>query len=214
MRRTIAQRMTQIKQSVPHFYLVGDVQVRALMARRAELNAAGGPKITVTDLLIRAAGIALDRHPLVNARFDGDAVVVNTGADVGVAVAVEGGLFVPVIRDAARKNLGTVSAELKSLAEAARAGTLTPEQYEGGSITISNVGMFGVDFFLPIINTPQSCIVGVGKASEQIVVADGAMRIEPVMTLSLSADHRVVDGAMAAEFFRTFRELLESPEEL
>jgi len=214
MRQTIASRMTESKQTVPHFYLVGDVMMRKALDKRREINASGEVRITITDLLVRAAALALRRRGRANARFAGDATVLNAEVNVGVAVAVEDGLFVPVIRGADAKGLAQVSAELKSLAETAREGKLIPEQYEGGSITISNLGTFGVDYFLPIINPPETCILGIGRLAEQVVVQDGAMRIEPVMKVSLSADHRVMDGATAAEFYQTFRTFLEEPEEL
>jgi pyruvate dehydrogenase E2 component (dihydrolipoamide acetyltransferase) len=133
---------------------------------------------------------------------------------VGVAVAVEDGLFVPVVRRADGKGLAQIAAELRSLADAARQGKLIPEQYEGGSITISNLGMYGVQAFLPIINPPESCIVGVGATTEQAVVVNGGIRVEPVMTVSLSADHRATDGVVAAQFFSTLKALLEKPEDL
>ena len=214
MRQTIAQRMTESKQTVPHFYLVGDVKMRAALAFRKELNSNGDVHITITDLLVRAAGLALKKHPRMNARYEGESIVVNEQANVGVAVAVEDGLFVPVIKDAASRDLGDISQDLKSLAETARAGKLRPDQYEGGCLTISNLGTYGIDYFMPIINPPESCIIGIGRVGEEIVVEDGAMRIEPMMKVSVSADHRVVDGASAAEFFATFRDLLEDPQEL
>jgi pyruvate dehydrogenase E2 component (dihydrolipoamide acetyltransferase) len=210
MRKTIAQRMTAAKQSVPHFYLVGDICMSAAQGMLRQMKA-DGRRATVTALLIKAVGIALREHPRVNARFAGDGVVLNRSRDVGVAVAVEDGLFVPVVRGADLKGLQAISEELKSLAETARAGKLIPEQYEGGSITISNLGMFGVDYFLPIINEPQSCIIGVGRITDQVVVRDGGIRVEPVMKISLSADHRVVDGALCAEFFQGLKDLLEDP---
>jgi len=214
MRRTIAERMSSSKQTAPHFYLVGEVRMRAALARREELNRSGELHVTVTDLLVRAAALALREVPELNARFDGDAVVMNPQVNIGVAVAVEGGLFVPVIRDADRKDLAQVSRELKALARQAREGKLSPEQYEGGSLTISNLGTFGVDYFLPIINPPESCILGIGRVAEQVIAQDGAIRIEPVMKVSLSADHRVTDGAGAARYYQAFRRLLEEPERL
>jgi len=214
MRQTIAQRMAQSKQTVPHFYLTGQVLMRKAMDLRKELNASGEVRITVTDLLVKAAALALRRHPRMNARFDGDAVVVNKDVNIGVAVSVEDGLFVPVIKKADERALADVSAELKSLAQTAREGKLRPDQYENGSLTISNLGTFGVDSFLPIINPPEACIIGVGRAADQVVVQGGAMRIESLMQVSLSADHRVVDGSQAAEFFQTFRQLLEEPGQL
>ena len=214
MRQTIARRMAQSKQTVPHFYLIGEVMMRKALGLREELNASGDVHITITDLLVKTAALALARHPRVNARFEGDTIVINASLNIGVAVAVEDGLFVPVVRDADRKGLAQISAELKSLAQTAREGKLTPEQYEGGSITISNLGTFGVDYFLPIINPPEACIIGIGRLAQQVVARDGAVAVEPVMKVSLSADHRVIDGAEAARFFQTFRELLEEPEEL
>ncbi len=214
MRRTIAQRMSQSKQAAPHFYLVGEVRMSKALQWRAELNRSGAVHITITDLLVKAAALALRGHPRLGARFDKDAVVVSPQVNIGVAVAVEEGLFVPVVRNADEKDLAQISAELKALAESARAGKLRPEQYEGGSLTISNLGTFGVDYFLPIINPPEGCILGIGRVAEQLVVEGGAMRIEPVMKVSLSADHRVVTGAEAAQFYAAFRSLLEEPERL
>jgi pyruvate dehydrogenase E2 component (dihydrolipoamide acetyltransferase) len=214
MRQTIARRMGESKQMIPHFYLVGDVQMRKALEKRQQLNASGELHITITDLIVRAVALALKAHPRMNARFDGNAIVFSPQINVGVAVAVADGLFVPVVKNADSKGIAQVSAELKSLAQAARAGKLIPEQYKGGSITISNLGTFGVDYFLPIINPPEACILGIGRVAEQPVVQEGAIRIEPVMKVALSADHRVVDGAEAAKFFQSFRELLEKPEQL
>ncbi len=211
MRQTIAERMTASKQSAPHFYLIGDVRMGEAMAMLARLKEEG-TRVTVTGLLVKAVGLALKEHPRVNARFAGEALLRNTACNVGVAVAVEDGLFVPVIRDADAQALPVISAELKSLAETAREGKLIPEQYEGGCITISNLGMYGVGAFLPIINPPESVIIGVGAIAEQPVARDGGIAVEAVMKLSLSADHRVVDGAEAAAFFQTLKGLLEEPE--
>ncbi|NLW51060.1 MAG: 2-oxo acid dehydrogenase subunit E2 [Candidatus Brocadiaceae bacterium] len=210
MRRTIAARMAQSKQTVPHFYLLGEVEMRAAMAYLAA-RAEGGVRVTLTVLIVRAIGEALCRHPRVNARFDRDAVVLNGACNVGVAVAVEDGLFVPVIRDADAKDLETISAELKTLAGKARAGALLPEDYEGGSVTLSNLGMYGVDGFLPIINPPEACIVGVGTVRERVIARGGRPVVEPTMEVSVSADHRVVDGAEAGRFFQTLKGLLEHP---
>jgi pyruvate dehydrogenase E2 component (dihydrolipoamide acetyltransferase) len=214
MRRTIAERMAAAKQTVPHFYLVGDVMMRPALDMLRQAGAASGEKITVTALLVKAVAAALREHPRLNARFDGDAVALNATCNVGVAVAVQDGLFVPVIKRADQKGLADVSAELRSLAETARAGKLIPEQYEGGSVTISNLGMYGVDYFLPIINPPESCIIGVGAIREQPVVRAGGIAVEPVVKVSVSADHRVVDGVQAGKFFRTLKGLLEDPRRL
>jgi len=214
MRQTIARRMTQSKQTTPHFYIVGEVMMRKAMEVRAALNASGELHVTVTDLIVKAVGLALREHPRMNARFDGDAVVINRDANVGVAVAVEDGLFVPVVKNADSRGIGDISAELKSLVQTAREGKLRPDQYEGGSITISNLGTFGVDYFVAIINPPEACIIGIGRAADQPVVKDGAICIEPVMKVTLSADHRVVDGAQAARFFQSFKRIMEEAKEL
>ncbi len=214
MRQTIAERMTRSKQNVPHFYLVGQVNMRSAMKFREERNETGGAHLTVTDLLVRAAGVALGKHPRMNVRFDEDGIVYNAHANVGVAVAVDDGLFVPVIQNADQRSLVDISDDVKSMAESARQGSLPPEKYEGGSVTISNLGTYGVDYFMPIINEPESAILGVGQISEEVIAEDGAIRVEPIMKVSVSADHRAVDGALAADFFATFRDLLEDPAQL
>ena len=210
MRSTIARRMTAAKQTVPHFYLIGQVRMRKALELREGLKTPQR-EISLTALLVKAAALALKENPRANARFEGDRIALNDRINVGVAVAVEDGLFVPVIKDADVKGLAAVSSELKQLAATAREGKLIPEQYEGGSLTLSNLGMFGVDYFLPIINPPESCIIGIGQIAETVVARDGAIAIEPVMKVSLSADHRVIDGAEAARFFQAFRNALESP---
>ncbi len=215
MRKTIAQRMTHSKQNIPHFYLVGDVHMSSALDMRKELNESGEDQhITITDMIIKTAAIALEKHPRMNASFDNNTLIVKKEINIGVAVAVDDGLFVPVIHNAAEKSLYEISTELKSLAKKSREGTLLPEQYEGGCVTISNLGAYGIDYFLPIINPPESCIIGIGAVKEEIVVKDGNMRIEPVMKVSVSADHRVTDGAAAADFFKTFCEILKSPKHL
>ncbi|MFW6456805.1 MAG: dihydrolipoamide acetyltransferase family protein [Planctomycetota bacterium] len=214
MRRTIAERMTQSKQSVPHFYLVGQVNMRRAIQYREDRNEDEDIHLTFTDFLVRAAGLALRQHPRVNAQFQGDQLVMNEHANVGVAVAVDDGLFVPVVRDADKRGLSEISDDVKSLAALAREGNLHPQQYEGGSLTISNLGTYGVDYFMPIINEPESAILGMGQIKEEVVAENGAIRIEPIMKVTVSADHRVVDGALAADFFATFRDLLENPSDM
>jgi pyruvate dehydrogenase E2 component (dihydrolipoamide acetyltransferase) len=212
MRRTIARRMAASKQTIPHFYLVGEVEMRAALGFLAQSAAAARP--TVTGLLVKAVALALKEHPRVGGRLEGDALVLSRQCNVGVAVAVEDGVFVPVIRGADTKALSEISSELRSLAEAARAGKLIPEQYEGGSITVSNLGMYGVDYFLPIIHPPESAIVGAGMIRDQVVAREGGMRVVPVMTLSISADHRAVTGVEVARFFQSLKGLLEDPRRL
>jgi len=211
MRSTIAQRMTASKQTVPHFYLTGEVNMRAGKDALEQYNAGRESRVTLTALLIKAIGMGLRDHPRVNAMFAGNAIVLNDHCNVGVAVSVDDGLFVPVIKDADRRDLADIMQTLRDLAAGARSGQLTPDQYEGGSITLSNLGMFGVDFFQPIINPPESCIVGAGVVKDRVVVVDGKPAVEPIMQLSLAADHRVLDGVGAAEFFATVRDLLEAP---
>ncbi|MGD2174962.1 MAG: dihydrolipoamide acetyltransferase family protein [Candidatus Brocadiaceae bacterium] len=214
MRRTIAERMSESQRAAPHFYLVGEVEMDAAVELLRELNEATEQKVTVTTLLVKAVGLALAEHPQVNARFGGDAILLNDACNVGVAVAVEDGLFVPVIRDAERKGLAQIASELRGLAEAAREGRLRPDQYEGGSITLSNLGMYGIDSFQAIINPPESCIIGIGAIKEQPVARNGGLAVSRMMKVSISADHRVVNGAEVAEFFGTLSELLEEPERL
>lgn len=214
MRRTIAERMTRSKQTVPHFYLVGRVRMQRTVELRERLTAESDEKISLTAMLVKAAALGLRDHPRVNAQFSEGEIVLNERANVGVAVAVEDGLFVPVVKDADRKQVKAISSELKELVGLAREGRLIPEQYEGGSLTISNLGMFGVEYFLPIINPPESCIIGVGEIGEEVVARDGAIAVETVMKVSLSADHRVVDGAEAARFFQTFKDVLQEADRL
>jgi pyruvate dehydrogenase E2 component (dihydrolipoamide acetyltransferase) len=211
MRQTIAQRMTASKQAVPHFYLVGDVRMREAVEFLEEYSQAHDKKVTATALIVKAMGMALAEHPQVNASFEDDSLTLHASCNVGVAVSVEDGLFVPVVRDADSKRLVQIASDIRSLAKTAREGRLVPEQYEGGSATVSNLGMFDVDFFQPIINPPESCILGVGSIKDEVVAVDGGIRIEPVCTFSLAADHRVVDGVAAAEFFRTVREIIADP---
>ena len=211
MRKTIAQRMTASKQNVPHFYLVGDVLMRDAVEYLAEYSVEHDAKVTATALIVKAMGMALSEHPNVNASYEGDSLTMHGSCNVGVAVSVEDGLFVPVVRDADRKSLLQIATDIRSLARAARDGKLTPDQYEGGCATVSNLGMFDVDFFQPIINPPESCILGVGAIKDKVVAVDGGIRIEPVCTFSMAADHRVVDGVAAAEFFRTVREIIADP---
>ena len=215
MRQTIAERMTQSKQTVPHFYLVGSLNTRRTGDLRDRLNAEAEQKVSFTAMLVKAAALALKDHPRVNAQFDDGEIVLNEHANIGVAVAVEDGLFVPVVKGADRLDIPEISSQLKELVELSRAGKLRPDQYEGGSLTLSNLGMFGVEYFIPIINPPESCIIGIGEMGNEVVARDdGSIAVEPRMKISLSADHRIVDGAAAAQFFQTFKEVLEEADRL
>ena len=216
MRKTIARRMTEAKQQVPHFYLRSRCPMDAVMEVRARLNqdlAAEGRdlKISVNDFIVRASALALRDVPEANVSFAGHEMHVFQDVDICVAVATDGGLVTPVLRNADRKGLSALALEVKELAGLARSGKLRPEQYQGGSFTISNLGMYGVETVYPILNPPQACILGVGAAEEQPVVRDGAIVVGRVASFALAADHRAVDGAVAARFLAALRARLEDP---
>jgi pyruvate dehydrogenase E2 component (dihydrolipoamide acetyltransferase) len=219
MRRTIAARLTEAKQTIPHFYLTMDVDLDALLALREEANA-GAPKkdgeatykLSVNDFVIKALALALQRVPAANAAWAGDRILRFKHSDIGVAVALEGGLITPVIRNAEQKSLSTISNEMKALAERARARRLKPAEYQGGSTAISNLGMYGVREFSAIINPPHATILAVGAAQRRPVeTGDGSMKFASMMTVTLSCDHRVVDGALGAELLSAFKSVIESP---
>ena len=214
MRATIARRLLESKQSIPHYRLALDVDLTSLLARRAQLNASDGMKVSVNDLLVRAAALALVKHPAVNAQLHGDEVVKFPQADICVAVASESGLVTPVVRAAETKSAAQIGTEVADLAERARSGRLTRDEITGGTFTISNLGMFGVDRFDAIINPPQVAILAVGAGVDRVVARNGQPVVSKVATLTLSCDHRVVDGATGAQFLATLRGLLEDPAEL
>ena len=239
-RRVTATRMAQSKQTAPHFYLEVDCGVdrilerlraeRAAVAETGEADAHGGADapatavagggdaghpaadLTLTDLLVRAVALALAKVPLANSAWAGDAVRVFESADVAVAVATPAGLVTPVVRDAGAKALAAVAAELRDLTARARAGRLLPSEYAGGTFTISNLGMFGVSRLYPILNPPQSCILGIGAVESRPVVRDGEVRAGRTMAVTLSADHRAIDGATGATFLRELRAIIEHPD--
>ena len=217
MRRVIAKRLAESKRDAPHFYLSVDCQVDNLLALRADLNGraskdgAGAYKISLNDFVIRAMAIALRKVPAANASWGADAVRIYDGVDVSVAVAIPGGLITPVVRAAHAKGLAEIAHEMKSLAEKARAGKLAPEEYQGGTVSLSNLGMYGVKEFFAVINPPQGCILAVGAAERRPVVKEGALAVATVMSCTLSVDHRVVDGAVGAEFLAAFKKLIEDP---
>ncbi len=219
MRKTIAARLTEAKQTIPHFYLTADIGMDALLKVRAEANAAapkqdGEPayKISVNDFVIKALALALKRVPAANAIFAQDRTLRFQRADIGVAVALEGGLITPVIRAADEKSLSAISNEMRSLAERARDKKLKPEEYQGGVSAISNLGMYGVRDFAAIINPPQSSILAVGATQRRPVETDdGGLRFESRMTVTLSCDHRVIDGALGAQLLGAFKVLMERP---
>ena len=215
MRATIARRLVEAKQTIPHFYLVADVTMDALLKIREEANA-GAPKdsykLSVNDFVIKALALALQHVPAANAVWAGDRILRFKQSDVGVAVAIDGGLLTPVIRNAEGKSLSAISNEMKDLAARAKERKLKPAEYQGGSSAISNLGMYGVREFSAIINPPHATILAVGAAQRRPVEAeDGSVKFVSQMTATLSCDHRVVDGALGAELLAAFKALIESP---
>ena len=215
MRKTIAARLTEAKQSVPHFYLRRDIQLDALLTFRSQLNKQlepRGVKLSVNDFIIKACALALQQEPDANAVWAGDRTLKFEKSDVAVAVAIEGGLFTPVLRDAEMKSLSALSAEMKDLATRARDRKLAPHEYVGGSFAISNLGMFGIDNFDAIINPPHAAILAVGAGVKKpIVGADGELTVGTVMSTTLSVDHRVIDGALGANLLNAIKANLENP---
>ena len=219
MRKTIARRLVESKQTVPHFYLTIDVELDALLALRKEINDAapkdadGKPayRISVNDFVIKAMALALQRVPMANATYTSTARLLHKRSDVGVAVSIPDGLITPVIRAADQKSLSVISNEMKALAKRARDKKLKPEEYQGGTTAVSNLGMFGIREFAAVINPPHSSILAVGEGQLRAVVKDGEVKAATVMTVTLSVDHRVVDGTLGAELLQAFRPLIEKP---
>jgi pyruvate dehydrogenase E2 component (dihydrolipoamide acetyltransferase) len=215
MRKTIAARLTEAKQTVPHFYLRREIRLDALMKFRAELNKQlepRGVKLSVNDFIIKACALALQAVPDANAVWAGDKVLRLKPSDVAVAVAIEGGLFTPVLKDAEMKSLSALSAEMKDLAKRARDRKLAPQEYQGGTFAISNLGMFGIENFDAVINPPHGAILAVGAGLKKPVVGkDGELTVATVMSVTLSVDHRVIDGTLGAELLTQIVENLENP---
>jgi pyruvate dehydrogenase E2 component (dihydrolipoamide acetyltransferase) len=225
MRRTIARRLTESKQTIPHFYLSIDCQIDALLKIRTELNAKlapsqpspasgggqGGGKISVNDFVIRAAALALRQVPAANASWTDEAILLWDAVDVAVAVALDDGLITPIVRRADQKGLATIAQETRDLVARARAGKLKLEEFQGGTFSISNLGMYGIREFAAVINPPQGAILAVGAGEPRPVAKDGGLSIATVMTCTLSCDHRVVDGAVGAQFLAAFKKLVEDP---
>jgi pyruvate dehydrogenase E2 component (dihydrolipoamide acetyltransferase) len=211
MRKTIARRLSESKFTAPHFYLTMSIDMDAAVASRAKLNEVSKVKISFNDLVLKAVAVALRQHPKVNSSWLGDKIRINHHVNIGVAVAVDEGLLVPVIRFADTKSLSQIAAEVKDFAQKAKDKKLQPADWEGSTFTISNLGMFGIDQFTAIINTPDSCILAIGGIALIPVVKNGAVVPGNVMKLTLSCDHRVVDGATGAAFLQTVKSLLEEP---
>jgi pyruvate dehydrogenase E2 component (dihydrolipoamide acetyltransferase) len=216
IRKVIARRLSESKQTIPHFYVVMDFAIDALLKLRADLNAKspkekGAFRLSVNDLVIKAVAVALRRFPNVNAMWTDEAILQFTDVDISVAVATPTGLITPIIRQADRKGLAAISTEMKDLAERAKTGKLKPEEFQGGGFSISNMGMYGVREFSAIINPPQAGILAVAAGEQRPVVHDGAVGIATLMTCTLSVDHRVIDGALAAEFMQSLKGIIEDP---
>jgi len=212
MRRVAAARLQEAKQTVPHFYLRIECAADAVLEFKTRVNAHSDElKVTLTDIIVRAAALALRKVPLANSTWADNAVRVYDSADIAVAVNTPTGLITPIVRRADRKGLAAISRELKALTERAREGKLKPEEYTGGTFTVSNLGMYGVESLYAIINPPQSCILGIGAAVRRPVVRGDQVTIGTILTCTLSADHRAIDGATGAELLAEFRELIEQP---
>jgi pyruvate dehydrogenase E2 component (dihydrolipoamide acetyltransferase) len=219
IRKVIAKRLLESKQNVPHFYLSCELKIDKLLELRAALNevaeidATGNPsyKISVNDLVIKATAMALQKVPEANSAWSDDAILLYNNIDIAMAVAIDGGLITPIIKNADQKTIQAISTETKQLAKKARDGKLQPEEFQGGSFSISNLGMFGIDNFAAIVNPPQSCILAVARAVEKPVVEHGQIKIAHMMNVTLSSDHRSVDGAVGAEFLKALRRFVEHP---
>lgn len=214
MRRIVAERMAQSKREIPHYYLTIDIDMTETVALRGALNASGDVRISFNDFLSKAVAVAAGEVQEVNAVWDGDAVLYKDSFNVGIAVGLDEGLIVPVVRDVDRKSLKQIAIESADLIARARSKKLTPDEYEGGSLTLTNLGMFDIETFGPVINPGESVILGVGMISDQVAVIDGGMHIRKIMKVTLSGDHRVIDGARGATFLKRVKELLADPESL
>jgi pyruvate dehydrogenase E2 component (dihydrolipoamide acetyltransferase) len=213
MRQIIAERLTASTQNVPHFYLTVEIEMDSVLALRKQINAtvSEAEKISVNDIIVKATAMSLVKHSWVNASFQDKLVRFYEDADISIAVAIEDGLITPVVRAANKKGLLAISAEIKELAARAKAKKLQPEEYTGGTFSISNLGMFGIEQFTAIINPPEAGIIAVGGASEKAVVRNGEIVVRSMMNVTMSCDHRVIDGATGAKFLQTFKQMLETP---
>ena len=214
MRKTIARRLTESKQQVPHIYLTVDIRLDALLKLRGELNAALEPrgiKLSVNDMLIKALAAALIEVPACNVSFAGDTLIQYSRADISVAVSIDGGLITPIVADAANKAMSAISSEMKSLADKAKAGKLQPQEYQGGTASLSNMGMFGIKQFEAVINPPQAMIMAIGAGEKRPYVVDDALAIATVMSATGSFDHRAIDGSDGAKLMAAFKHLCEMP---
>ncbi|TXL72216.1 pyruvate dehydrogenase complex dihydrolipoamide acetyltransferase [Vineibacter terrae] len=214
IRKVIAKRLTEAKQQIPHIYLTVDYEIDALLAARQAINAVGEKariKVSVNDMVIKACAQALRDHPEVNASWTDTDMILNGTVDISVAVATDRGLITPIVRNADLKGVGRIATEMKDLAARAREGKLKLDEFQGGGFTISNMGMYGIKDFAAVINPPQACILAVGAGEQRVVVRDGQMVIRTIMSCTLSADHRIVDGSVGAQFLQTLKGYIEQP---
>ncbi|HWU50913.1 MAG TPA: pyruvate dehydrogenase complex dihydrolipoamide acetyltransferase [Asticcacaulis sp.] len=214
MRKVIARRMTESFRDIPHFPLTVDIELDNLLAARAKINTAlesRGVKVSVNDMIIKAVALALKAVPEANASYTPEGIALHHHADVAVAVAIDGGLITPIVRKAETKSLAEISSEMKDLAQRARDRKLKPEEFQGGTFSVSNLGMFGIKTFTSILNEPQGCIMSVGAGEQRPVVKNGQLAVATVMSVTLTCDHRVVDGSIGAKFISAFKPLIEDP---
>ncbi|HCU06250.1 MAG TPA: pyruvate dehydrogenase complex dihydrolipoamide acetyltransferase [Holosporales bacterium] len=211
MRKTVAKRLTESKNTVPHFYLIADCELDALLALRAQINAESSHKISVNDMVIKACSKVLQDVPEINVTWHDTYIRQYRNIDISVAVAIDGGLVTPVLCNTENMKLSEISTSVKALAEKARAGKLQPHEYEGGSFTVSNLGMYGVKEFSAIVNPPQGCILAVGAGEKRVIVKNDKPAVATIMTVTLSVDHRSVDGALGAQFLKSFKKYIEHP---
>lgn len=214
MRKTIARRLSESKFSAPHFYLTMEIRMDKAVEARTAINEFSSVKISMNDIIVKAAALALNRHPKVNSSWFGDKIRTYHHVHIGVAMAVEEGLLVPVVKNADLKNLSSISTEVKAFSAKAKDKKLQPSDWEGNTFTISNLGMFGIDSFTAIINPPDACILAVGAVKDAVVVENGELKAGKTMKVTLSCDHRVVDGVVGSEFLQTLKTLLEEPVKL
>ncbi len=210
MRKVIAQRLTEVKPGVPHFYLTIEVEMEEAMAVKEQARALE-TKVSVNDVIVKAVAVALRRFPRLNQQFAGDKILQLHTVDVGIAVAIEDGLITPIVKDADQKGLAEIAAEIRELADRAKRKALKPEEYSGGSITVSNLGMYGIDSFIGVINPPHAALLAIGEVAKKAVIRNDQIVMRQMMSVTLSGDHRVIDGAVGAQYLQILKGVLEHP---
>lgn len=212
MRQVIARRLVEAKQNIPHFYLTVDCQVDKLISLKNEINSASeNSKVTINDLVVKAVAFGMKKFPDINSSWANNKILKYSNIDISIAVALDDGLITPIVKNADKKGISSISKEIKDLVSRAKSGKLKPEEFQGGGFTISNLGMFGIKTFSAIINPPQSCIMAVGASEKRPIIVDEKVDIAEIMTVTLSVDHRTVDGALGAKFLNAFKHYIENP---